>query len=100
MGEARDFLMLVKTYPVPSTRYGETVCCAAIDTKSGGWVRIYPVNFRALGRGEQFKKWQFIRAAFGPTRDDSRPESIRVFQETIVAGELIEPRQWARRRAF
>ena len=25
----------------------------------------YPVNFRALGRDEQFKKWQVIRAAYG-----------------------------------
>ena len=27
--ELREFLMLVKTYPVPSKTYGETVCCAA-----------------------------------------------------------------------
>ena len=95
MGNPRDFLMLVKTYPVPSTKYGETVCCAAIDTTTGRWVRIYPVNFRALAKGERFRKWQFIRAAFGPARDD-RPESIRVFQETnrrrstsIIASGLV-----------
>jgi hypothetical protein len=100
MNEARDFLMLVKTYPVPSKTYGETVCCAAIDTARGGWVRIFPVNFRSLGRDEQFKKWQFIRAGYSTARNDNRPESIRVHQETISAGEWIPPAQWARRRSF
>ena len=100
MNEARDFLMLVKTYPVPSKTYGETVCCAAIDTTRGGWVRIFPVNFRALSRDTQFKKWQFIRATYGTARNDNRPESIRIHQETILTGEWLPPANWSRRRSF
>lgn len=100
MIEARDFLMLVKTYPVPSKTYGETLCCAAIDTTRGGWVRIFPVNFRALSRDTQFRKWQFIRATYGTARGDNRPESIRIHQETIQAGEWLPPANWSRRRSF
>jgi hypothetical protein len=97
---ARDFLMLVKTYPTPSTKYGETVCCAAIDPTGGGWVRIYPVNFRSLNRDVQFKKWQFINATYSTARNDNRPESIRIQQETIKPGEWLPPSNWARRRTF
>jgi hypothetical protein len=97
---ARDFLMLVKTYPTPSTKYGETVCCAAIDPAKGGWVRIYPVNFRSLARDVQFKKWQFINATYSTARNDNRPESIRIQQETIKAGEWLPPTNWARRRTY
>jgi hypothetical protein len=93
--------MLVKTYPVPSARYGETVCCAGIDTATGEWRRIYPVNFRALGQADQFKKWQFIRATYSVPRSDNRPESIRVNVDTIEAGETIPPGSgWSRRRTY
>lgn len=39
------FLIIVKTYPSPSAKYGETVCCAGIDAETGGWIRMFPVNF-------------------------------------------------------
>lgn len=94
--------MLVKTYPVPSKKYGETVCCAAIDSATGEWVRIYPVNFRALEPGVQFRKWQFISATFSKARNDARPESIRIHQDSIRAGEWLPPKApgWNRRRQF
>lgn len=100
--EARDFLMLVKTYPTPSSKYGETVCCAAIDPAAGGsWRRIYPVNFRSLARREQFKKWQFINARFATTNRDPRPESIRIQQETIRSGRFLPAGTgWRERRTY
>ncbi len=85
MGQRGEFLMLVKTYPTPSKTYGETVCCAGIDVGTRDWKRIFPVNFRSLGREAKFKKWQIIRAAWVPSRD-YRPESIRILQDTIEPG--------------
>jgi hypothetical protein len=101
IGARREILMLVKTYPVPSNRYGETVCCAGIDTATGEWLRVYPVNFRFLPYFRQFKKWQLITAEWSPPTGDSRPESIRVAQETIQLGQhLPAGTGWARRREW
>jgi hypothetical protein len=41
-------LPVVKTYPNPSTKYGETVCVAGVDLATREWVRVYPVTFRQL----------------------------------------------------
>jgi hypothetical protein len=68
------FLMLVKTYPSPSTKYGETVCCAGIDAETREWIRMYPVNFRSLDEFAKFRKWQFVEAAWGPSQSDGRLE--------------------------
>lgn len=83
------FLMLVKTYPSPSTKYGETVCCAGIDAETRDWIRMYPVNFRSLEQYAKFKKWQFIDAAWSPSPSDGRPESRKVHQDTIRSGEVL-----------
>ncbi len=101
LGGKNSFLMLVKTYPIPSKKYGETVCCAGLDAATGRWVRIYPVHFRSLEDYRQFAKWQFIEAEWTPTRDDSRAESVRVQQETIVAGRKIDAgKGWTERRQW
>jgi hypothetical protein len=75
-------LIVVKTYPNPSQRYGETVCCAGIDMATREWVRIYPVNFRRLA-ARRFRKYQVIECVGGPNPKDPRPESRRVDQDTI-----------------
>lgn len=83
------FLMLVKTYPSPSTKYGETVCCAGIEVETRDWIRMYPVNFRSLDDYSKFKKWQFIEATWSPSSSDGRPESRKVHQDSIHAGEFL-----------
>ena len=65
------FLMLVKTYPSPSTKYGETVCCAGSDVETRDWIRMYPVNFRSLDQYAKFKKWQFIEATWSADNRES-----------------------------
>jgi hypothetical protein len=50
---------------------------------------MYPVNFRSLDEYAQFKKWQFVDATWAPSTADARPESRRVHQDTIRAGELL-----------
>lgn len=101
IGQPSEFLMLVKTYPVPSKKYGETVCCAGVDAATGRWIRMYPVNFRSLAEYSKFNKWQFIQAAWTASADDSRPESRRVLQDTIRAGRWLPAgKGWAERRRW
>jgi len=95
------FLMLVKTYPSPSSTYEEVVCCAGIDAATRSWVRMYPVNFRSLDEYARFKKWQFIEGSWRSPRTDNRPESRRIEQATIRAGDHIPPgRGWEVRRRW
>ena len=100
-GGTREFLMLVKTYPLPSKSYGETVCCAGIDAQTGSWVRIYPVNFRSLQEFKQFKKWQFMTANWRLPTNDKRPESLKIQQDSITIGPWLPPGAgWKRRRPW
>ena len=76
-------LILCKTYPSPSAKYAETSCVAGM-TEDGRLIRLYPVPFRLVADDQQFKKWQWITARFEKARNDHRPESHRVFVDTIV----------------
>ena len=98
IGKPSQFLMLVKTYPIPSRTYEETVCCAGIDAETRDWIRMYPVNFRSLAEYAKFKKWQFIEATWVRSTNDARPESRKVHQDSIRAGEFLKPgRGWGER---
>jgi hypothetical protein len=95
------FLMLVKTYPAPSKTYEEVVCCAGIDAATGTWIRMYPVNFRDLDQLARFKKWQFIEGTWSLPHRDNRPESRKIEQSTIRAGEFLPAgRGWRERRRW
>lgn len=69
-------LVTVKTYPTLSTTYGETVCTAGVRS-DGTWVRIYPVPFRRLDEGEQYKKFDWIELDLVRNTTDKRPETYR-----------------------
>lgn len=73
-------LVLVKALPHVGQRQGETVCCAGV-TEDGRWVRQYPIHFRRLE--EKFGRWNWIEYDWIPARDDPRPESQRVQEESI-----------------
>lgn len=75
-------LILCKTYPSPSSKYAETSCIAGM-TEDGKFIRLYPVPFRLVADEQQFKKWQWITARLEKAKDDHRPESHRVFVDTI-----------------
>src|SRR5919201_1092988 len=101
VGKPGRFLMLVKTYPIPSKSYAETVCCAGLDEETRSWIRMYPVNFRSLAEFARFRKWQFIQATWSPPRGDNRPESRRVHQDSIVAGPVLpSDAGWRERRRW
>ena len=75
-------LILVKAYPQPSKKYGESVCTAGI-TPSGNWIRLYPVEFRNLPIESSFKKWSWIEASIIKS-SDPRPESHKINHDSII----------------
>lgn len=90
-------LILAKTYPSPSTKYSETSCVAGI-TEQGLMRRLFPVPFRLIERGKQFKKWQWIETLVEKAPADHRRESHKVYIDTIHCGESIESgRNWVNR---
>lgn len=75
-------LVLVKAFPQPSHTYEETVCCAGL-TPEGGFVRLFPIRFRHLPKARQFTRWDVIEYQADRPRNDSRPESRHVNEDTI-----------------
>ncbi len=83
-------LVLCKTYPSPSAKHTETSCVAGID-ESGKLIRIYPMPFRLVNDELKFKKWQWITARIEKTNTDHRPESHKIFIDTIECDESPLP---------
>ncbi len=99
--EKKRILITVKTYPNPSKRYGETVCCAGIDLSTHQLVRLYPVTYRDLEDEKKFKKYSIIEVDCGRPRGDNRPESLKVNINTIeVKSQLDTKNGWEARKAI
>ncbi len=94
-------LILCKTYPSPSAKHAETSCVAGI-TEAGQMRRLYPVPFRLIQDQRQFKKWQWITARTEKARDDARPESYKLYVDTIECkDDPIPPdHEWRARRPW
>ncbi len=83
----------MKALPHVGQRLGETVCCAGIAL-DGRWARQFPIHFRRLT--DKFKRWDWIEYEWIPPRDDLRPESQRVQEETISVVAKMPPNERAR----
>lgn len=95
-----SILILAKTYPSPSAQYIETSCVAGIS-RDGAMRRLFPVPFRMIEGGQQFSKWQWIDVHVQKANRDHRPESHRLFVDTIKPGERLETKRgWADRWAW
>jgi hypothetical protein len=98
-----EVLITVMTYPHPSRGYQELVCTAGI-TKTGEWVRLYPIDYRYRPHHQQFRKYQWIEIGLRPrgAGNDHRKESRQPDLESIrILGEPIDPSDgWAKRRAI
>ena len=96
-------LITVMTYPHPSRGYQELVCTAGI-TEAGEWVRLYPVDYRYREQNQQFRKYQWIEVALGPTvaGNDNRKESRRPDLDSIrLIGEPLDTKHgWQDRRGI
>lgn len=90
-------LILAKTYPSPSAQYVETSCVAGVS-EHGIMRRLYPVPFRLIEEGQQFKKWQWVEARIEKASKDHRRESHRIYIDTVACGEVIDTkRAWTDR---
>ena len=94
-------LILCKTYPSPSARYVETSCVAGIS-EAGKLMRLYPVPYRLVQDEQQFKKWQWISARIFKSNTDNRPESYKIYVDTISCNPdiLSTKDNWRERRSW
>ncbi|MEJ2248157.1 MAG: hypothetical protein P8Y70_01270 [Candidatus Lokiarchaeota archaeon] len=102
--EEREILLVVKTYPERSKKYGNTVCTAGILEDTDEWVRIYPINFNVYNRLNLEK---FIRIRAKIKKDDKdylqRKESHKIDQDSVkvIDNSLIDPNKkgiWQERK--
>ncbi len=95
----QDILILCKTYPSPSGKHIETSCVAGMDP-NGKLIRLFPVPFRLIDGSRQFKKWQWVNARIDRAARDNRPESHKLFVDTVqfVGDPLPTQRDWKARR--
>jgi hypothetical protein len=93
-------LILCKTYPSPSGKHTETSCVAGM-TQAGEFIRLFPVPFRLIRDDQQFQKWQWISARIQKAKEDHRPESHKIFVDTIALDgkPLSVKKDWAARRS-
>jgi len=71
--------------------------------ESGKLIRIYPMPFRLVGDEQQFKKWQWITARIEKAGNDHRPESHKIYVDTINCDESPMPSGeagWRERRQW
>ncbi|GCF11071.1 hypothetical protein [Dictyobacter arantiisoli] len=97
-----EVLITVKTYPLPSNKYGELVCTAGL-LHDGKWIRVYPVPFLDLPYEKQYSKYQWITLDLVKNTNDFRPESYRPRHEAerIQIGEQIKTKNyWAERKKY
>jgi hypothetical protein len=97
----KEVLIVVKTYPNPSSKYREIVCTAGVDVASGELIRLFPIPYRSLNERERFHKWQYVRLEVRKS-SDPRPESYEVRLGSIEPGEFIATHGngWARRWSY
>lgn len=94
-----EILIVVKTYPHPSTSYKEIVCSAGI-TQNGKWIRLYPVDYRYMQYAKWYKKYQWIDAQIEKNEKDFRIDSYRPDVKSIKThGEPLDTKKnWLRRK--
>jgi hypothetical protein len=70
--------------------------------EDGTLIRLFPVPFRLINDSQQFRKWQWITARVIKSKADHRPESHRIFVDTITCDPkpLSLQNQWQERRPW
>ncbi len=86
--------ILVKALPQRSANHGETVCCAGV-TPNGEFKRLFPIRFRHLADDVSFKRWDWVDFKYRLPTSDRRPESCRVWEDSIVVNGDMPPKDRA-----
>jgi hypothetical protein len=101
--EGAHVLILVKTYPLPTSSYGETVCTAGL-LDGEKWIRIYPISWHVLKDQQRYPKYSWIDLDLVRNKSDFRPESYSArlgFDEDIrVGARLGTANAWMARKSF
>lgn len=96
-------LITVKTYPQPSSTYGELVCTAGL-LNGEKWVRIYPVPYRFLNDDQRYPRYSWVELDLVRNTKDFRPESYRprrnIEEDIRVVSKLGTSESWAARKEF
>ena len=96
-------LITVKTYPLPSRKYGELVCTAGL-LNGEKWIRIYPIPFRFLDDKGQYPKYSWIELDLVRKNSDFRPESysprLGIDEHFEVVESIDTANKWAVRKEY
>jgi hypothetical protein len=96
-------LITVKTYPIPNSTYGETVCTAGL-LEGDKWVRIYPVSWQVLSDNQKYPKYGWIELDLIRNKSDYRQESYKprmgLDEEIKVLGKIGTRDSWAARKQY
>ena len=96
MTTSERILITVRTYPVVSTNYIETVCTGGI-TDAGEWRRLYPVPLRYLEQEKQYKTFDVVNVEVKEGKD-TRPESRTPVLSSLQI--VSEVKDWDERRRW
>ncbi len=92
-------IVLAKTYPEVSSKYGPLVCVAGVTLK-GEWRRLYPIQFKLFYDKEfehaKFKKWDIIEVETTTAEHDPRRESRKVVDWRAIRP-ISHVRDWSLR---
>jgi hypothetical protein len=95
--ETKKALIVVRTYPTPAKTGAEVSCTAAI-TENGEWLRLFPVPWRYLDKGQQFRKYNWVTLTVTKA-SDPRPESYKLKQNGIkIESSVDTSRGWKERK--
>ena len=96
-------LVTVKTYPLPSGKYGELVCTAGL-LDGNQWIRIYPIPLSFLSDNSGYPKYSWIELDLIRNTTDPRPESYRplngIDEQIKVTDSIGTSNHWATRRSY
>ncbi len=92
-------LITVKTYPLLSSKYTETVCTAGLR-EDGSWIRLYPIAYRYMEKEQRFRKYQWIEADIVRDTRDPRPESYKLAGNLKPLDCLGTKKSWEERKVL
>jgi len=94
----KKVLIIAKTEPSVSTKYGSTVCTAGITDK-GEFIRLYPIQFRLFCDDESnFSKYDWIEVDCDRNDSDTRSESYKADSDSIrCIGHVGTDHNWSER---